>query len=197
MCRGLGHCPLGSALTGVSQQPSPRYQYRMTLIKKTGKEGSTRWVAERDSLAGPRMCGPHGHSVAAGGHLHPTVHSGRLPLLGITLSLSSILPFSCSLVGSSLQIFQVCHAPSCGGSVPLHIQIPCSERPPLCFLPCCPLETLLKPCLRVHLLCADSRAPTAGLASSFSTRQADHVAICFACTATEARCSAFCLAFRF
>lgn len=92
MCRGLGHCPLGSALTGVSQQPSPRYQYRMTLIKKTGKEGSTRWVAERDSLAGPRMCGPHGHSVAAGGIFIPqyTVE-GCLSWVSPCLSVASFL----------------------------------------------------------------------------------------------------------
>lgn len=98
---GSGQRPPGSALTGLSQQPSipfslPSHQYHMTLLEKAGKEGSTRWVAERDSLAGPRMCGPRGrHSWTLSGCgrcRHLTVHSGRLPLLGTTcLSAASFL----------------------------------------------------------------------------------------------------------
>lgn len=133
----------------------------MTLVKKAGKESSTRWVADRDRPAGPRMCGPRDrHSWTlrgCGGRLHPTAHTGRLPLLGAILSLSITLPSSFSLVGSSLQMFKVCHPPQLWW--PLHIQIPRSEQPPLYLLPCSPLETLFKPCPCAHLFRADSTPP--------------------------------------
>lgn len=86
----------------------PSHQYHTTLLEKAGKEGSTRWVAEKDSLAGPRMCGPRGrHSWTLSGcgrRLHLTVHMDAASLR-YHLSLSSILPSSCSLAGSSLQMF--------------------------------------------------------------------------------------------
>lgn len=82
-----------------------------------------------------------------GAHLHQTVHSGSLSHLGAILSLSSIL----LLTGPSLYVLQVCHTPSCGGSVPSHSQMPHSERLYLYFLPGSPSESLFKPCLCVRL----------------------------------------------
>lgn len=83
ICSGRSHVPrlrpLPTRVTYHRSLPAaipfslPRYQYRMTLAKKVGKEGSTRWVAERDSLAGcvVHKADTHGHSVAVGGVFIP------------------------------------------------------------------------------------------------------------------------------
>lgn len=176
----------------------PSHQYHTTLLEKAGKEGSTRWVAERDSLEGPRMCGPRGrHSWTPSGcgrRLHLTVH---MDAASLRYHLSQQHPSFFMLTGGIFppDVPDVPHPQLCWLSAFAHTDLLLRTTTPLPSALLSlgdPVQTMYAcPSLLYGLLSPHSRTNLQLL------HQADHVAICFAHVSTEARCSAFCLPFGF